>query len=147
MKYKLTEETKVYFGRTLHRIVCVTAFANVAAGELGGWIENEKNLDQFGNAWVCGNAWVYGNAWVCGNAEVYGNADYIVLKNNWSSGRHFTYTLSNKMWNVGCFFGTGEELIKKAYKDSELSGRCYEASVKYVEELIRIKEGLKCKTK
>jgi len=37
-------------------------------------------------------------------------------------------------------------LIKKAYEDSELSGKCYEASVKYVEELIRIKEGLKCKT-
>ena len=152
MKYKLTEETKERFGRTLHRIVCVTAFSNVAAGELGGWIENEKNLDQCGNAWVYGDALVYGdakvygNAEVCGNACVCGNADYIVLKNNWSSGRYFTYTLSNKMWKVGCFFGTGEELIKKAYADSELSGRCYEASVKYVEELVRIKEGLKCKT-
>ena len=134
MKYKLTEETKVFFGRTLHRIVCVTAFANVAAGELGGWIESEKNLDKYGNAWVYGNAKVYGDA------KVYGEADYIVLKNNWSSGRYFTYTLSNKMWKVGCFFGTGEELIKKAYEDSELSGKCYEASVKYVEELIRIKE-------
>ena len=170
MKYKLTEETKEYFGRTLHRIVCVTDFANVASGELGGWIESEKNLDQYGDAWVCGdakvfgkakvygNAWVCGNAKVCGDAEVCGNAkvcgdaevcgdakvcgdaDYIVLKNNWSSGRYFTYTLSNKMWKVGCFFGTGEELIKKAYEDSELSGKCYEASVKYVEELIRIKE-------
>jgi len=176
MKYKLTDETKEFFGRTLHRIVCVTAFANVASGELGGWIENEKNLDQCGNAWVygdalvCGDAWVYGDALVygdaqvcgdarvygnarvcgyalvCGDAMVYGDADYIVLKNNWSSGRYFTYTLSNKMWKVGCFFGTGEELIKKAYEDSELSGKCYEASVKYVEELIRIKEGLKCKT-
>ena len=191
MKYKLKEETKEFFGRTLHRIVCVTAFADVAAGELGGWIESEKNLDQCGNAWVCDNAKVYSNAFVCGNAEVYGNAkvhgnalvygnafvcgnaevhgnaevygnaevcgnanvygnaevcgkaDYIVLKNNWSSGRYFTFTLSNKMWKVGCFFGTGEELIKKAYADSELSGRCYEASVKYVEELVRIKEGLK----
>ena len=152
MKYRLTEETKVFFGRTLHRIVCVTAFANVAAGELGGWIESEKNLNQSSDAWVYGDAKVYGNAWVYGDAKVYGNAkvcgnaDYIVLKNNWSSGRYFTYTLSNKMWKVGCFFGTGEELIKKAYEDSELSGRCYEASVKYVEELIRIKEGLKCRT-
>ena len=146
MKYRLTDETKEIFGITLHRIVCVTAFANVAAGELGGWIESEKNLDQCGDAWVYGDAKVYGNAWVYGNAKVYGNADYIVLKNNWSSGRYFTYTLSNKMWKVGCFFGTGEELIKKAYADSELSGKCYEASVKYVEELIRIKEGLKCRT-
>ena len=75
MKYKLTEETKERFGRTLHRIVCVTAFSNVAAGELGGWIENEKNLDQCGNAWVYGDALVYGDAWVCGDALVYGNAE------------------------------------------------------------------------
>jgi hypothetical protein len=98
----------------------------------------------YGNAKVCGDAKVYGNAWVYGKAKVYGNAevcgdaDYIVLKNNWSSGRYFTYTRSNKMWKVGCFFGTGEELIKKAYADSELSGRCYEASVRYVEQLLNI---------
>ena len=156
MKYKLTEETKEHFGRTLHRIVCVTAFADVAAGELGGWIESENNLDQYGNAWVSGNArvsddaQVYGNALVSddaqvsGNALVYGNArvkktaDYIVLKNNWSSGRYFTYTLSNKMWKVGCFYGTGKALIKKAYADSELSGKCYEAAVRYVEALEKI---------
>lgn len=63
MKYKLTEETKVVFGKTLHRIVCVTAFASVSVGDLGGWVESEKNLSQNGNAWV------YGNARVCGNAE------------------------------------------------------------------------------
>ena len=161
-KYKMTDETKEHFGRTLHRIVCVTAFADVAAGELGGWIESENNLDQLGNAWVSDNAWVYGdvrvygNAWVSGDAQVYGDAwvygnaqasgnarvkktaDYIVLKNNWSSGRYFTYTLSNKMWKVGCFYGTGEALIKKAYADSELSGKCYEAAVMYVEALEKI---------
>ena len=41
----------------------------------------------------------------------------------------FTYTRSNKMWKVGCFYGSGDELIKKAYADSELSGKCYEAIV------------------
>ena len=172
MKYKLSDEKKVLYGRTLHRIVCVTAFASVQVGELGGWVESENNLSQYGNAWVCGNAEVcgdakvYGNAevygdakvcghaevcgdakvcgdaWVCGNAWVCGDADYIVLKNNWSSGRYYTYTASNKMWKVGCFHGTGEELIAKAYKDSELSGKCYEASVRYVEELERIKDEL-----
>jgi hypothetical protein len=39
------------------------------------------------------------------------------------------------MWKVGCFHGTGEELIKKAYADGELSGRCYEAIVKAVEQI------------
>jgi hypothetical protein len=33
------------------------------------------------------------------------------------------------MWLVGCFYGTGEELVKKAYKDSKLSGDCYKAIV------------------
>ena len=32
--------------------------------------------------------------------------------------------------------------VAKAYKDSELSGKCYEASVRYVEELERIKDEL-----
>lgn len=42
MKYKLTDETKEIYGRTLHRIVCVTAFASVSAGEFGGWVENDS---------------------------------------------------------------------------------------------------------
>ena len=101
----------------------------------------------FGNATVCnktcvcGNAVVYGyalvrgDACVCGNAEISNKSDYIVFQNWWSSGRYFTWTRSNNMWSVGCFYGTGEELIKKAYKDSELSGREYERIVKYVEEI------------
>ena len=41
------------------------------------------------------------------------------------------------MWKVGYFYGTGEELIKKAYEDSELSGREYERIVNYVESILR----------
>lgn len=41
------------------------------------------------------------------------------------------------MWLVGCFYGTGEGLIAKAYKDSELSGREYERVVKYVESILK----------
>ncbi len=74
MKYKFTGKTKKIFGKTLHQIVCATAFSSIAAGEVGGWIEKENNLSQHGNAWVCGNAQVYGDAWVCGNAQVCGNA-------------------------------------------------------------------------
>lgn len=95
----------------------------------------------YGNAWVCGNARVFGYAEVYGNAQVYGDArirdtaDYYVGKNVWSSGRYFTYTRSNKMWKVGCFYGTGEELIAKAYRDSEVSGREYKRVVEYVEAM------------
>ena len=219
MKYKLTNETIVVDGHTLHRIECVEAFADVYVGEKGGWIEKESNLSQTGNAWVYCDAKVYENAWVLdnarvldnatisgnarvldnatisgnarvldnasvfdnarisdnanvsdfvsvygcaqiygnanvsdlvsvygcaqiyGNAEVYTNADYIVFKNNWSSGRYFTWTRSNDMWKVGCFYGTGEELIKKAYQDSENSGKHYEAYVKFVEQLKELDNG------
>lgn len=70
-----------------------------------------------------------------GDAVIESNYDYIVFKNWWSSGRYFTWTRSNDMWCVGCFYGTGKELIAKAYKDSKVSGREYERVVKYVEQI------------
>ena len=153
-KWEFTGETKVHFGITLKRIRAVVEFklkcGIIRKGELGGWIEKESNLS--GNAWVYENAWVSGNAKVYGNAEVYGNAnvygdawvksseDYCVYKNTWSSFRWFTYTKSNKMWSVGCFHGTGAELIAKAYNDSEKSGKCYEAIVKAQEAIEKAME-------
>ena len=213
-KYELTSETKVINGVELHRIKALNSFGRVEKGEIGGWIESEKNLSQDGDAWVFDNATVRGNATVSGtsmvsgnasvsgdayvggnsyvganscvcenaivcdnaivsgnsyvggnscigwnscvcenaivcdnatvseNAMVYGDAkvrrkeDYIVFKNWWSSGRYFTWTRSNNKWKVGCFYGSGEELIAKAYKDSEKSGREYERVVRYVESIL-----------
>lgn len=95
------------------------------------------------NVTVDGFVEIKGNTLVLGSIRLYGDAvikdmsDYIVFKNWWSSGRFFTWTRSNNMWSVGCFHGTGEELIAKAYKDSELSGREYERIVKYVESIIK----------
>ena len=196
-KFKLTEESIVFLGRTLYRIEALKDFDIVKKGDKGGYVQKEDNLSQeedcwisdnakvfdravvcgnakvycdaivygkalvcgnakvFGKAEVCGNAvvcdkvrvfddaFVYDNAIVCGNAQVCGdakiknNSDYIIFKNWWSSGRHFTWTRSNNMWKVGCFYGTGKELIAKAYKDSEISGREYERVVNYVEAIIR----------
>ena len=108
-----------------------------------------KNAMVYGNAEVFGDAEIYDNVRVYGNAEVFGNvhikgdadissiSDYIFFKNWWSSGRCFTWTRSNNMWSVGCFYGTGEELIAKAYKDSEISGKEYELVVKYVESILK----------
>ena len=160
-KYELTDEIKKVGNTILRRIRALRDIPSfgVTAGDLGGWIAKEWNLSQCGDAWVsgyaevsgdatvCGDARVFGDARVCNNAEVYGDAtvygnakvrnrdDYMVFKNAWSSGRWFTYTSSNKMWKVGCFYGTSEELIKKAYADSELSGVCYEVIVRAVEEI------------
>lgn len=252
MKYKITDETTKYLGRTLHRIEALCTFNDVKIGDKGGFIESEDNLSQEGTCWVynnakvfeqavvsgdaCiydnavvrgnalvydnaevttraavrGNAKIYGNACISGNAiitgeaqifdnadikedviirgnakvygyaeisgnshitdyvEIYDNAvikdcsyiygkskvsnnvvvfgnaqirdaiikkmaDYIVFKNWWSSGRYFTWTRSNNMWNVGCFYGNSNELVSKAYKDSESSGREYARIVRYVE--------------
>ncbi len=97
------------------------------------------NAKVYGDTEVSGNAQIWGNAEVSGDADVSGDAiissnkDYIVFKNWWSSGRYFTWTRSNNMWKVGCFYGTGEELIAKAYKDSAESGTEYENIVRYAE--------------
>ena len=88
------------------------------------------------DAIICGNANIF-NADINRNAKVASTSDYIVFKNWWSSGRYFIWTRSNNMWSVGCFYGTGEELIAKAYKDSELSGREYKRVVKYVESILK----------
>ncbi|MDO9649675.1 polymer-forming cytoskeletal protein [Glaesserella parasuis] len=74
-KYELLKDDTVeHFGRTLYRIKALITFGLVGAGQLGGYIETEKNLDHSGNAWVYDNALVYGNARVFGNACVYDNA-------------------------------------------------------------------------
>lgn len=93
-KYELLQDQTIeWCGRTLCRIRALRDFGNVRAGDVGGYIECERNLSQDGNAWVCGDARVYdnalvyddarvcsdarvsGNARVCGDARVYGNAD------------------------------------------------------------------------
>ena len=136
-------------------------------GDKGGFIEKECNLSQSGDCWVYdnakvynnakvfdyadiygnakvyhyamvyGNARVFGNAEICGKAEIANDLDYIVFKNWWSSGRYFTWTRSNNMWKVGCFYGTSNELIEKAYRDSNESGKEYEKIVKYIESILK----------
>ena len=69
-KYGFTGEVR----DGLKRIVCLTAFSNIAVGEVGGWIASEKNLSQCGDSWVFDNARVFENARVFDNAQVYGNA-------------------------------------------------------------------------
>ena len=249
-KYKLTNETIIINGHILHRIQALKDFNFVVKGDLGGFVESEKNLSHEGKCWIYDDAKVYGNASITKDAQIYdraeifdeavitslvdvggsakifgsayltnnvvvkgsakiydnahisgfaiidndacifenatiiddaiiknstkiygdvtirgevvvrdtaeisgnvkisgesiiqGNAiiesisDFIIFKNWWSSGRTFTWTKSNNMWSVGCFYGTGEELIEKAYKDSEKSGREYERVVNYVKSIL-----------
>ena len=152
-KYELAEERKtVADGTVVHRIVAVNAFALadgtvVVSGDLGGCVEIEDDPSHVGYAWVYGDARVSGYAEVFGDAEVKSIRDYAVFKNGWSSGRWFTYTRSDRKWKVGCFHGTGEELIAKAYEDSELSGKCYETIVRAQEAIDKAIEAEKGETK
>ena len=127
---------KVYYNAVVHGNAIIKDKVKVFGNaEIYG---NAKVYDEciiYGEAVIRDYAFLYGNAEIGGDAIIKHKFEYIVCRNNWSSGRYFTYTHSNKMWKVGCFYGTGKELIKKAYEDSELSGKNYEATVKYVEKL------------
>lgn len=67
-KYSLTSKTKKHNGKTLYRIQAEKDFFDVKKGDLGGYIENEKNLSQQGDCWVYNQAIARDYACVKGNA-------------------------------------------------------------------------------
>lgn len=136
-KFELTADRIKSNGVTLHRIKALIDFGDVKAGELGGYVEKETNLSQYGDAWVyrhaqvfgnawvrdnacvCGNGIVYGNAWMCSNAQVSSDADYICLKGFGSRNRNITMFRTengNICVSCGCFIGTLQEFENKVKK-------------------------------
>ena len=109
-KFELTSEFVTNIsGTKLFRIKALVEFGDVEAGELGGYIEKEENLDHDGDAWVSGDALVYGNARVCGDARVCGNGDYAYAHGFGSVNRTTTFfRLKDGGVGVrcGCFYGT-----------------------------------------
>ena len=103
-KFELTSETKInIFGKKLFRIKALISFADVEAGETGGWVEKEGNVNQSGNAWVSGDAMV------SGDARVFGDADYTTIHGFGTQFRTTTFfRCKDKKVRVacGCFFGT-----------------------------------------
>lgn len=92
-KYEILKDDSIYVGRhKVYRIRALRDFADVKTGDLGGYVEDERNLSHAGDCWLYGRAkayenaivWgdarvedcacVFGNADVLGNARVYGNA-------------------------------------------------------------------------
>ena len=73
-KYELTDHTKVVNGHTLHQIKALKDFSNVKKDDLGGWIEDYRNLSQSGNAWIYDDAQVLDYAFVSDNASIEGHA-------------------------------------------------------------------------
>ena len=128
LKYEFTGETTTLFnGTVLHRIRALKDFSEICKGDLGGWIESEKNLSQNGNAWVYDNARVYGNAevsgnaWVSGDAGVYGNAK--VYNNAEVSGNAEVYDNAEVSDNA------------EIYGDAEVSGN---AEIKKITDVLTI---------
>ena len=130
-KYELTDEfIEHWSGKKLYRIRALVTFGAVVAGQLGGFVESEKNLDQSlsGNAWVYGNARVYGNAEVSGDARVYGDARVrshaVIFEHKmifWASNvgsENGTLTVFNGKDGLivtrGCFTGTVDEFLAKS---------------------------------
>lgn len=136
MKYKLTDIKIEVFGRTLFRIEALESFGNVKKGELGGYVENQDNLSQDGNAWVYGDAEVYGNAWV------YGNADYLLIGPIGSRKGFTTFfkTKDNEIYvKCGCFRGDIKEFtnkVEQTHKDN-----CYAKEYKLAIELAKLHIG------
>lgn len=71
-KYELLKtDTYNMNGKTLYRIIAIRNFGNIKKGELGGFVQNEKNLSHKGTCWIHDEAKVYENARVYGDAQVY----------------------------------------------------------------------------
>ena len=144
-KYRLTEETTKVGNRTLYRIQALRDFGNVKEGDIGGYIESEKNLSQDGNAWVSGDARVYGNACVYGNARVYGNADIkttgdICSMSGFGSEYRTTTAFRTKNGDVhvscGCFQGNLEAFCQRV--ESTHGNNLYGREYKKMIEMLKI---------
>ena len=131
-KYELTSETKIVFGHILYRIKALSSFGCVSAGDLGGFLESEKNLSQNGDAWVSGDAGVFGDARVFGdaevseNAEVYGNAR--VSGNAWVYGDAWV-SGDAEVSEIGAIFWIG---AIGSRNDTATFFRCRDGSIKVV---------------
>ena len=163
-KFKLTEETINVYGITLYRIEAIISFSDVSAGEKGGFVEKEKNVNQSGDAWVYDNARVFGDALVSGDArvsgdaQVYGNAQVsgdalvsgdAIIKNKGcespksyltigpiGSGRFITLERSVSIINAGCFSGTVEE-FEKAVKEKYGDDSDYYPVIAYLKSILK----------
>lgn len=132
-KYRLTEETIRVGNRTLYRIQALRDFGEVKEGELGGYIEAEKNLSQGGSAWIYGNAWVYGDA------DIKTTGD-ICSMSGFGSKYRTTTAFRTKNGDVhvscGCFFGSLEAFCQRV--ESTHGNNLYGREYKKMIEMLKI---------
>lgn len=105
MKYEFVEgDTKVIApGRTVKRIRALVAISYFcSAGSLGGYVEDTKNLDQSGDAWVYGNAQVYGDGLIFWASHVGSENGTLTVYNTKDNTLEVTR---------GCFRGSVDEFL------------------------------------
>ncbi len=147
-KYEFTEETLDWKGKTLHRIRALRDFGDVKAGDIGCWIEKEKNLSHNGDCWIydsakvygsaivcdsakicdstkiCGSAKVYDSTKICGSACINSDRDYMIINPIGSRNGATTAfrTLEGTKVQCGCFYGSiseFEEKVKETHGDNQ----------------------------
>lgn len=117
-KYELVKEDYIIFnGHILFRIRALKDFQTihgltVKVGDLGGYIQSEKNLSQEGDCWIGSNAKVYDNVCVSDNAYVNAyicnDTDYLYVKGFGTSSYGITfYKRKDNHIEFNCNFFTG----------------------------------------
>ena len=96
LKYEILLEDFIIVNgnKKIYQIRSLVDFGDVKKGDLGGYIESEKNLSVSDSAWVYDSARVCGDAWVCGDARVYDSAR--VSENHFVTYGHVTVDISLK---------------------------------------------------
>jgi hypothetical protein len=131
-KFELTDITKEVYGRTVYQIRALKDFGTVKAGDLGGWLEDEKILNQEGDGWVFKDAVAFklsiilggeiwgGEIWggVIRGGEIRGgeielSTDYMIFGPIGSRKAILTVTFSDMKMATGCFHGPISEFREK----------------------------------
>ena len=122
-KYRLGERES----NGLCRVIALLAFSDVAAGDVGGYVESERNLAHTGNAWVYGNAWV---SVVC------------LATPKVITGFLYPLTITDEHLRAGCQVHTFQEWRNKTEREVlAMDGKA--ALVFYKETLIPLMDALK----
>lgn len=78
-KYEFTNNVIICEGKSLIQIRALKDFGNVRKGDLGGYIESEKNLSKYGDCWIYDYSKVYGDCIVSENSVV---KNFSIVKDN-----------------------------------------------------------------
>lgn len=113
-KYELVEGKKLFLGLVkLYRVRALKDFGNVKKGELGGFVESEKNLSQEGSSWIYDNGVVVSGAKVSEDATVYDRA--IIAGRARVSGKasvnNYAFVRANAVLNQKALVGGHSEIF------------------------------------